>query len=78
MLSMQQVPAMHGVQLLQVCVKAEGLNVELKGRHRVLYAKCCQHIRVHDSKDANLQHKQQAHSTRGNFRVDEQEQLQWG
>jgi hypothetical protein len=36
---------MHGVQLLQVCVK-EGLHVELMDRHGVFHTKRCQHKRL--------------------------------
>lgn len=51
---MQQVPAVHGVQLLQVAVEAEGLYVELQRTHRVLNTKGRQRLGVHNAKDTNL------------------------
>lgn len=51
---MHQVPTVHGVQHLEVGVKAEGLDVELEGTHGVLHTKCCQHFWMDDAKDANL------------------------
>lgn len=45
---------MHGVQLLQVAVEAEGLYVELQRTHRVLNTKGRQRLGVHNAKDTNL------------------------
>lgn len=49
---------MHGVQLLEVCVEAEGLNRDLQSRHRVLNTKGCQHLRVDNAKHTNLAQQQ--------------------
>lgn len=52
--SVQQVPAVHGVQLLEVCVEAEGLDVDLQCRHRVLHTKGSQNLWVDDAKETHL------------------------
>lgn len=53
--SVQQVPAVHGMQLLEVCVEAEGFDIDLQCRHRVLHTKGSQHLWVDDAKDTHLQ-----------------------